>query len=92
MTAIGLILAARSRGLRIPEDLAVVGFDDIPFASFSCPPLTTIAQPKYEMGKRAAEMVLDLLDPSPSREQMCNVVFKGRLVVRESTGRGRWSC
>jgi LacI family repressor for deo operon, udp, cdd, tsx, nupC, and nupG len=86
MTAIGLILAARQSGLRMPADLAVVGFDDIPIASFACPPLTTIAQPKHEMGKRAVEMALELLDPAEGGEPMTNIVFKGRLVVRESSG------
>ena len=88
MTAIGLIRAAREAGLRIPEDLAVVGFDDIPFAAFAFPPLTTIAQPKFEMGKRAVEMALELLKPSQAGAPASNVVFRGELIVRRSSGRG----
>jgi DNA-binding LacI/PurR family transcriptional regulator len=87
MTAIGLMRAAREAGLRIPGDLAVVGFDDIPFAAFACPPLTTIAQPKFEMGRRAVEMALELLKPSQSSAPASNVVFRGELVVRRSSGR-----
>ena len=86
MTAIGLMLAARRNELRIPGDLAVAGFDDIPFASFSSPSLTTIAQPKFEMGRQAVEMVLELLSPSTTGAPISNVVFQGELVVRESSG------
>ena len=56
MTAIGLITAARQAGLCVPKDLAVVGFDDIPFAAFCYPPLTTVAQPKVEMGQLAMKL------------------------------------
>jgi len=87
MTAIGLIRAAREAGLHIPGDLAVVGFDDIPFAVYACPPLTTISQPKFEMGRRAVEMVLELLSPSLTGEPASNQVFRGQLIVRESSGR-----
>jgi DNA-binding LacI/PurR family transcriptional regulator len=87
MTAIGLLRAARAAGLSIPRDLAVVGFDDIPFAAFACPPLTTIAQPKFEMGRRAVEMVLELLNPAQPGQPASDVVFRGQLIVRESSGR-----
>jgi DNA-binding LacI/PurR family transcriptional regulator len=89
MTAIGLLRAARSFGVRIPGELAVVGFDDIPFAAYISPSLTTIAQPKEDMGKRAVEMALALMseeDSDPSA--YTNVVVRGRLVVRESSGEG----
>ena len=90
MTAIGLVLAAQRNGLHVPEALAVAGFDDIPFASLSNPPLTTIAQPKLDMGKHAVEMVLELLEHSPGGPPLSNVVVQGQLVVRESSG-GCWS-
>jgi DNA-binding LacI/PurR family transcriptional regulator len=87
MTAIGLLGAARKAGLSIPHDLAVVGFDDIPFASYVQPPLTTVAQPKPEMGERAMEMVLALMeDGGDSARSISNVVVQGRLIVRESSG------
>jgi len=85
MTAIGLLRAARQRHLIVPRDLAVVGFDDIPFASYVCPPLTTVAQPKFEMGRRAVEMVLTLLDPALAGSSISNIVVQGRLIVRESS-------
>ncbi len=87
-TAIGLIYAAKQAGLALPRDLAVVGFDDIPFASFIEPALTTIAQPMAELGRRAVEMGLALLaeqreDKVPAAS---NVILRGRLVVRASSG------
>jgi DNA-binding LacI/PurR family transcriptional regulator len=87
MTAIGLVLAARRAGRSVPGDLAIVGFDDIPFASYVDPPLTTVAQPKPEMGKRAMEMVLALLaDGNHVDGKVANVVVKGHLIVRKSSG------
>ncbi len=50
--------AARERGLRVPEDVAIVGFDDIPFASFPEVQLTTIRQPTYDMGRMAVDILL----------------------------------
>lgn len=87
MTAIGLMRVARQTGLSIPQDMAVVGFDDIPFASYVQPPLTTIAQPKAEMGKRVMQMVLELMvNGGVDARVVSNVVMKGKLVVRESSG------
>jgi len=87
MTSVGLLKAARERGVSIPGDLAVVGFDDIPLASYVVPALTTIAQPKSKMGERASEMVLELLSSGAVRGgHATNVVVQGKLVVRESSG------
>lgn len=87
MTAIGLLHAARAQGLDIPGDLALVGFDDIPFASYVQPPLTTVAQPKPEMGRRAVEMVLALLaETADGLEAVSDILVQGELVVRASSG------
>jgi DNA-binding LacI/PurR family transcriptional regulator len=87
MTAVGLMTAARRAGLSVPQDLAVVGFDDIPFATYFHPPLTTIAQPKIEMGQLAMKMALSLMPigGGDSEEELSNVVVKGKLIVRAST-------
>jgi DNA-binding LacI/PurR family transcriptional regulator len=79
--------AARREGLSVPEDLAVVGFDDIPFATYFHPSLTTIAQPKIEMGQLAMKMALSLmpLGDKAAQEELSNVVVKGKLIVRAST-------
>jgi DNA-binding LacI/PurR family transcriptional regulator len=64
LTAFGAIKAAQNRGLRIPEDFSIVGFDDLVFASYTTPPLTTVRQPKNQMGRVATEMLLRLIDGS----------------------------
>jgi diguanylate cyclase (GGDEF)-like protein len=56
--ALGIISVLRSHGIAVPDDLAVVGYDDIPDANLSYPPLTTVRQPTYELGKRAAELLI----------------------------------
>lgn len=75
--------AVRTAGLRVPEDISVVGFDDLPRAAHSFPGLTTVRQPLYEMGQLAARVVADHVDgESPLLERM---QLKTTLVVREST-------
>ncbi len=80
-SALGAMRAARAAGLRIPEDLSVVGFDDIDLAPFFEPRLTTIAQPEREMGEKAVLMILDLL----AGNKVDDYILPGRLIVREST-------
>lgn len=84
MTAIGLLHVAGKRGLEVPGNLAVIGFDDIPFSSYFQPQLTTIAQPTRLMGQQAMEMVLDLMESDGGGTS--NVVVKGRLIIRVSSG------
>ena len=87
MTAIGLMGAAREAGLSLPRDLAVVGFDDIVFAQFAHPPLTTIAQPIAGLGQGAMEMLLALLlDDGRGQPPVTNVTIRGKLIVRASSG------
>ena len=86
MTAIGLISAARQTGLSVPEDLAVVGFDDIPLAAHVHPSLTTVAQPQRDMGRQAMNMALALMTADDSSIPFSDIVVKGKLVVRESSG------
>jgi LacI family transcriptional regulator len=85
--AFGVYQAARRRGLRIPEDLSVVGFDGLPAASWASPPLTTVWQPLIEMGGTAAQMLGDLVDKRPPHPN--RVELSTELIVRESTARRR---
>jgi len=85
MTAIGLMSAARRAGLSVPEELAVVGFDDIPLAAHCFPPLTTVAQPQRDMGRQAMGMALALMTADDSTTPFSDIVVRGRLVVRESS-------
>jgi len=85
--AIGAMRAAHERSLRVPQDLSIVGFDDIPQAQFTCPSLTTVQQPKLQMGRKGAEVLLNLIDgKSPAMEDIRPL--KVQLVVRESAGPG----
>jgi len=83
--AYGVRLALYRRGLRIPEDISIVGFDDLPSSSFTTPPLTTIRQPTFEMGLAAAECVLRMLRGEESWMPPLGL----QLVIRESTTRRR---
>jgi DNA-binding LacI/PurR family transcriptional regulator len=64
--AIGLLRACAERGLRVPRDLSIVGWDDVPYASLVTPPLTTVRVPRYELGQAAARRLLDLMAGRPA--------------------------
>jgi LacI family transcriptional regulator len=84
LMAMGVIKAAASMGLRVPEDLAVVGYDDIELASYTNPPLSTIKQPKVEMGLTALQIILDRISNRESGRQKIQLPVS--LVVRSSCG------
>ena len=81
--AIGAIRGLKAHGLRVPEDISVVGFDDIRFARYTDPPLTTMAQPKNELGREALNLLLEILGDTtvPTRKR----VLAADLFVRQST-------
>ena len=85
IAAIGAIRALKDAGLAVPQDVSVVGFDDIQSAAYATPSLTTVRQPLTEMGKRGAQVLLERIadreKPYPSE-----IVMAPELVVRESTG------
>jgi LacI family transcriptional regulator len=82
--ALGVMRALREVGVRVPEDIALVGFDDIPLASQTMPPLTTIRQQILQMGALASQVLLDLLD-NPGSHPL-HKVLPTELVVRASSG------
>jgi LacI family transcriptional regulator len=82
MMAMGVMDAVRDRGLRVPEDVSVLGFDDIPQASLVRPALTTISQPLEKMGRVATQLLLELLQ-HPDR-QVQRIELPTHLVVRDS--------
>lgn len=85
IAAIGAIRALRDAGLSVPNDVSVVGFDDILSAAYSTPSLTTVRQPLFEMGKRGAEVLLGRI-ANREKEYPAEIVVAPELVVRESTG------
>ncbi|HEX6802470.1 MAG TPA: LacI family DNA-binding transcriptional regulator [Terriglobales bacterium] len=85
VSAMGAIRALFEAGLRVPDDVSVVGFDDIQNAQFQHPGLTTVRQPLREMGRTAAEVVLDRVRMRSERAQAQEIVVEPELIVREST-------
>jgi DNA-binding LacI/PurR family transcriptional regulator len=83
LQALGIYQAAREARLHIPEDLSVVGFDDLPVAQWVGPPLTTVRQPLIEMAVAAAELVLAIA--RGERPAQTRVELATELVIREST-------
>ena len=83
--AIGAIRAFREAGLRVPQDVSVVGFDDVQSAAFKNPGLTTVRQPLRTMGILAAEAILRQIASPAERPSSRQVVVNPELVVREST-------
>ncbi len=84
ISAIGSIWAIREAGLRIPEDISVVGFDDIAGAAYANPGLTTVRQPLVKMGQIAAQTVVDLIEGRG--EYVPEIAIEPEFVIRQSTG------
>jgi LacI family transcriptional regulator len=84
LLALGLMRGLAKQGIRVPENIAVVGYDDVDFANVLSPPLTTIRQPKYELGYKAAQL---LLEETQHAEHHAHdqVLFQPELLVRESS-------
>jgi len=82
--AIGALRAIRDAGRRVPEDIALIGFDDMPFAAHTQPPLTTVRQPVLRTGETAAEMLIELIEQpeAPPRR----IVLPTELIIRVSCG------
>ncbi|MCL5986164.1 MAG: LacI family transcriptional regulator [Actinobacteria bacterium] len=87
--AVGVLQALREAGLSVPDDMALVCFDDIPQASLIYPFLTVVAQPAYEMGTMAAQMLLERLASNSKRKRIRQIIMKPTLIIRESCGSER---
>ena len=84
MSALGAMRSIRLHGKRIPEDISVVGFDDLFLASYTQPPLTTVRQPMRRMGLLAMENLFRLMS---GEDSAIRVTVEAELIVRESTAR-----
>jgi len=89
ISAIGAIRALREAGLQVPQDVSVVGFDDILSAAFQNPSLTTVRQPLLKMGEIAAELVVRQIEDASRKDPTEAIVLQPELVIRESTGPAR---
>jgi LacI family repressor for deo operon, udp, cdd, tsx, nupC, and nupG len=85
--AMGAIEAVRRAGLSCPEDISVMGFDDIRFARFLTPALTTIAQPSEEIGREAMTLLLNIIAGEQIAQK--SITLTHELIVRKSTARAR---
>ena len=84
LMAIGALKAFTQLKVRVPEDISIIGFDNIPFSDCTYPPLTTIAQPTYQMGQKAVETLLRLIDKKKIKK---SVEFETKLIERDSVSR-----
>lgn len=84
LMAVGSLCAAYESGFKVPDDISVVGYDDILLASHTCPPLTTVSQPKHKLGQMTAKALLARIENSDLPNQ--SVLLAPRLVIRNSTG------
>ena len=82
LMAIGVLNACRQHGVRVPEDMSVIGFDDIEYTTYVTPKLTSIRQPRYKMGELAMQMALALI---ADEQDVHNKMLRGELIAREST-------
>jgi LacI family transcriptional regulator len=85
--AVGALKALREADARVPQDVALVGFDDVPLAAAVEPALTTVRQPIEQMGAMAADLLLNLLENPPDEQAPAHrIVLPGKLIVRGSCG------
>jgi LacI family transcriptional regulator len=85
LLALGVLRVLLQAGVRVPEDVALIGYDDIEFSSAAAVPLSSIRQPTYQLGKIATELLLDECD-DPAGHAHQQIMFQPELVVRESSG------
>jgi LacI family transcriptional regulator len=83
LLALGVLQALTSRGIRVPQDVALVGYDDIDFAASAAVPLTSVRQPREELGRAAAQLLIEEASGGAHRHR--HVVFQPELVIRESS-------
>ncbi|HEY0536879.1 MAG TPA: substrate-binding domain-containing protein [Actinoallomurus sp.] len=86
LLALGVLRALSQAGVEVPRDVALIGYDDIEFSSAAAVPLSSIRQPTYQLGKLAAELLLEECD-DPAGHAHQQIMFQPELVVRESSGR-----
>jgi LacI family transcriptional regulator len=88
LLALGFLQEMTRQGLRVPEDVAIVGYDDIEFAAAATVPLSSVRQPRHQLGRTAVELLLDEVE-HPSQHGHRQVVFQPELIVRASSSYSR---
>jgi DNA-binding LacI/PurR family transcriptional regulator len=82
--AVGLMRAVIERGLRVPDDIAIIGFDDLPIASTIMPALSTVRQPIHDLGVAATELLIGIIDGQITSPQ--HIMLPTQLIIRQSSG------
>lgn len=85
MVALGLLQALLTRGISVPGDIALIGYDDLEWAEISAPPLTTVSQPRTLLGRTAVEMMMELFGGSATLPRANHVVLEPEIVIRGTT-------
>ena len=83
--ALGALFECQRRGIRVPEDLSIVGFNDLEYSAVAFPSLTTVATPRYRIGERAAKIVLEIIRGSGERPPELCIDLGFKLIPRGST-------
>jgi len=83
--ALGVLFECRRRGIRVPDDMSIIGFNDLEFSASASPSLSTVATPRYEVARRAAEIILDIVRGSGKRPLPRQIDLGFRVIGREST-------
>ncbi len=87
--ALGALFECQRRGIRVPEDLSIVGFNDLEFCASAYPPLTSVATPRYEMARKAAEIVFEIIRGSGHRPEQATIDLGFEIVKRGSSAERR---
>jgi LacI family transcriptional regulator len=82
--ALGALLALHQADVAVPEEMSIIGFDDLPTSRYAYPPLTTVHQPIYEKGEQAADMIISQVEGT--QDEVRHVKLPAELVIRESAG------
>ena len=88
LLALGALQELQQRGVRVPQDVAIVGYDDIDFASAAMVPLSSVRQPRHQIGRTAADLLIEEADDTGAHKHR-QVVFEPELIIRESSTRTR---
>ena len=83
----GALFECQRRGIRVPQDLSIIGFNDLEVSACAYPSLSTIAVPRYEMARHAAEIILEITRGTGNRPKQRQFDLGFRLIARESTGK-----
>jgi LacI family transcriptional regulator len=86
-SALSIMVYLKSKGIRIPDDFGIVGFSNEPFSEVVTPSISTLKQPAYEMGKKAAEMILNEIENRSSNHGYHTITMPTELIIRESSFR-----